>query len=314
MAGLGKRRGSQSASTSKKNTPSKGPKGKYDSLKTTRAGQGKKSPSTITESVDNLVGGKFTGGRKAAEGRGRAVNGRAGTIAERIKRREELRKEVSASGKSGVKSVNRTEGRRLAQERGRETPREEVDRSRSFNGRSGTVGKKLAQEREKLKAAPKGGIGSPDRSAGRRLAQERGRETTREQADRSRAFNGRSGTVGKKLAQEREKQKAAPKGGIGSPDRSAGRRLAEQRGPKRASGGYREAPKKSGLKPYAGKRTPGNIGQSGGNVGPGGSGPNRIPGNRGQGPKRNIGQSGGNVGPGGTGPSRIGDFGTVYFM
>ena len=285
MAGLGKSRGSKSSSSSKKNTPGKGLKGKYDSLKTTRAGRGRKSPSTITESVDNLVGGKFTGGRKAAEGRGRAFNGRSGTIAERLKRREEIRKEVSASGKSGVKSVNRTEGRRLAQERGRETTREEVDRGRAFNGRSGTVGKKLAQEREKLKAAPKGGIGSPDRSAGRRLSQKRGSQTTREEVDRSKSFNGRSGTVGKKLAQEREKQKAAPKGGIGSPNRSAGRRLAEERG------GKRSRPAGGGIKPGRGQ------------------GPKR-----GHGPKRNIGQSGGNVGPGGAGPNPIGDFGTVYFM
>ena len=272
MAGLGKRRGSQSASTSKKNAPSKGPKGKYDSLKTTRAGQGKKSPSTITESVDNLVGGKFTSGRKGSEGRGKAFNGRSGTLAERLKRREDARE----AGKSGVRAADRSAGRRLAQERGREAPREEVDRSRAFNGRSDTVRKKLIEERQKAKEAGKSGVRAADRSAGRRLAQERGRETTREEVNRGRAFNGRSGTVGKKLAQEREKQKAAPKGGIGSPDRSAGRRLAEQRGPKRASGGYREAPKKSGLKPYAGRRTPGNIGQTGGNVGPGGAGPNRT--------------------------------------
>lgn len=307
MAGLGKSRGSKSTSGSKsvgeriksarekglgsskstkKDTATSGTERNYGGAKPRRVGQG--GTTTITESVDNLVGGAFTKNRRgprriSREERAALIAKREEQKAKAVERRSsrasrpgvldkvrEAQEAYRKSGKAGVKPVGRR--RPTREEEGDNTGRRTRPTDAGIKGRG------------------------PKRP---------GRGVT----DTTPADRGRGPRPGGNQIDNRG-PKRAPRG----PGQTGGNVGPGGRGPSRTDGG---TPTAGGRGPKAGI---GRGGKSGVGRGPkaggnqiGNRGGGAKPG-RGQGPKRNIGQSGGNVGPGGTGPSRIGDFGTVYFM
>ena len=274
MAGLGKSRGSKSTSGSKsvgeriksarekglgssksnkKDTAASGTKRNYGGAKPRRVGQG--GTTTITESVDNLIGGAFT--KKSQSRRG----------VRRLSREE--RAELIAK---------RAEGKAKLGERGS-----------SRASRPGVLDK-VREAQEAYRKAGKAGV--KPTGGRRRRPEEEGDGTGRRTRPSDGGLRGRGpkragGGVVDTTPADRGRG-PRPGGNVGS----------EGRGPKAGIG--RGGKSGVGRGPKAGGNQIGNRGRQGPK--------------RGQGPKRNIGQSGGNVGPGGAGPNPIGDFGTVYFM
>lgn len=277
MAGRANGRGSKSSSTSKsvrdrikdaremglsgikskkKDTATSGAKGKYGGAKPRRAGQGGKT--TLTESVDNLVGGAFTKNRRGPRRISREE--RAALIAKR--------EEDKANAKDKA-----------------------LERRSSRASRPGVLDK-VREAQEAYRKSGKAGV--KPTGGRRRRPEEEGDGTGR----RTRPSDGGLRGRGPKRPGGGIVDTTPANGGRDIGQNGSGNRTPGSRGPKAGIG--RGGKSGVGRGPKAGGNQIGNRGRQGPK--------------RGQGPKRSPGQTGGNVGPGGAGPNRTGDFGTVFFM
>lgn len=289
MAGLGNRRGSKTSSGSgsardrisaareKMNGSSRGSsKGISGGAKSRpKIGGGSKGSYILTESADNLIGGKFT--KKSGP--------RRSTREELLEARKKRQEQKSGAGPRRV-----TREELLEKRKGVERQKDKTK-----------IGAKRVTP-EEIKALREKRLEQAKSKTGQRMRPGEGREDAKSKRPVRIGIGGKGGPKagGNQIDKVRGPKKGGVIGGSGrdlTKARPGGNQIDKVRGPK-SVGPKRAVPPEDRAR--IGGNQINNRGPKAG-VGQGGK-------RGGQGPKRSPGQTGGNVGPGGKGPNRFGDF------